>query len=128
LYKFGARVDILHTALTHPRLRPSIALPCAKGHRFFHPGRYACPLNTIESIVTKVKLASSAEQQAVARSIESLAELRNVLITRQFGPQLFSDYQDYEKRKSANPGVATEQDNHRFAGIEAWMRSNRILE
>jgi len=89
---------------------------------------WVASINTVEQIVTKDKLATTAEQQAISRSEKSLAQLRDVLIMQQFGNELFADYQAYEKRKSINPSTVTEQEQHRFAGIEAWIRSDRIQE
>jgi hypothetical protein len=89
---------------------------------------WVASINTVEQSVTKDKFTSSAEQQAVARSEKSLAQLRDALVMRQFGAQLFSEYQAYKKKKSVSPGAVTEQDDRRFAGIDSWMRADRIQE
>jgi hypothetical protein len=89
---------------------------------------WVASINTVEQIVTKEKLPSSVEQQAIARSAKSLAQLRDALVIRQFGNELFLEYQTYKKKKSVSPGTVTEQEARRFAGIESWMHSDRIQE
>jgi hypothetical protein len=89
---------------------------------------WGASINTITYIVTKDKLSTLAEQQAVERSEKSLAQLRDFFVIRQFGADLFRDYQVYKKTKALNPSKVTEQDRRHFAGIDAWLQADRIQQ
>jgi hypothetical protein len=89
---------------------------------------WVASINTIERIATKDKFATLSDQQSISRSEKTLSQLREALIVRQFGAALFQEYQTYEKKKSMNPDAVTDQDQRRFAGIDAWMRADRIQE
>lgn len=89
---------------------------------------WVASINTVEYIATREKLGSQAEQQAMARAKMTLAQLRDALVIRQFGNEFFLEYQAYKKKKSVSPGTVTEKEDRRFAGIEAWMRADRIEE
>jgi len=89
---------------------------------------WVASINTVEQIGTKEKFANSAEQQAIARAEKSLIQLRDALVIKQFGNELFLGYQAYKKKKSVSPDSITEQEARRFAGIESWMHADRIQE
>jgi hypothetical protein len=89
---------------------------------------WVASINTIERIATKDKFTTLTDQQSISRSEKTLSQLREALIVRQFGAPLFQEYQAYEKKKSMNSDAVTEQDQRRFAGIDAWMQADRIQE
>jgi hypothetical protein len=83
-------------------------------------------INTLQQLVTPVKFSLSAEQNAVAKSLEDIESARDTLLVHRFGAEMFRDYKQYRKRVAADVDVG-EKDKSRFAEIDSWSRANRIM-
>ena len=90
--------------------------------------RWVASLNTILLLAKPDKFPSSTEQKIIKRADEDLETLRNALLIRQFGAPLLGDYNSYRKKVVEYNTPGTEEEQKKFAQIDAWMQGNRIQE
>jgi hypothetical protein len=86
---------------------------------------WVASLNTILSLATPDAFPNQTQKRVVARTDEDLETLRNSLVIRKFGAELFRDYNTYQKQRRNGDVQGTPE---KFQQIEEWMQGNRIQE
>jgi hypothetical protein len=87
--------------------------------------KWVASLNTILTVASPDAFTNPTQKRIVARTDEDLETLRNSLVIRKFGAELFRDYNTYQKQRRNGDAQGTPE---KFQQIEEWMHGDRIQE